>query len=72
MKIYNVINSETGYSEEFFNLTSAKKAMREHNAKGYIAKVWSNGDWEPCGEIQLKGSNKTFIANSRQTSASYQ
>ena len=29
------------------------------------------GDWEPCGEIVLKGSNKTFMANTRQTKAGY-
>lgn len=43
MKIYTVVNDETGYFEEFHNLTDAKKAMREHNASGSITKVWSNG-----------------------------
>ena len=38
---------------------------------GSITKVWSNGDWEPAGKIQLQGSNKTFMANTRQKSASY-
>lgn len=71
MKIYNVVNSETGYREEFFSLSAAKKAMKANNAKGYITKVYSNGDWIPCGEITLGGSNKTFIANSRQTTKSY-
>lgn len=71
MKIYTVVNDETGYFEEFHNLTDAKKAMREHNASGSITKVWSNGDWEPAGEIVLNGSNKTFMANTRQKSASY-
>lgn len=45
--------------------------MKEHNAKGSITKVWSNGDWEPLGPIELKGSNKTFVANTRQTKAGY-
>ena len=45
--------------------------MREHNAQGFITKVWSNGDWEPAGEITLKGSNKTFIANTRQQKKNY-
>lgn len=71
MRIYHVSNKETGFSEEFFSLAAAKKAMREHNATGSITKVYSNGDWVPCGEIKLQGSNKTFIANSRQTTKSY-
>lgn len=45
--------------------------MKEHNAKGTKTKVYSNGDWEPCGEIVLKGNNKTFMANTRQTKAGY-
>lgn len=71
MKIYTVINKSENYFEEFYNLPDAKKAMREHNAKGYITKVYSNGEWENCGEIQLKGNNKTFIANSKQTIKGY-
>jgi len=71
MKIYTVINDETDYREDFHSLTAAKQAMREHNAKGFITKVWSNGDWEPAGEITLKGSNKTFIANTRQQKKNY-
>lgn len=71
MKIYNVYNNETGYSERFFNLPEAKKAMKENNAKGSITKVWRNGDWEPMGEIVLKGNNKTFCANTKQTTKSY-
>lgn len=63
--------NDKGYSEEFYSLTAAKKAMKEHNAKGTKTKVYSNGDWEPCGEIVLKGSNKTFMANTRQTKAGY-
>ena len=31
---------------------------------GDKTKIYSNGDWVPCGPIVLKGSNKTFIANS--------
>jgi hypothetical protein len=71
MKIYTVINKEENYHEEFYRLPEAKKAMKEHNAKGYITKVYSNGDWENCGEIQLKGTNKTFVANTKQTTKSY-
>lgn len=71
MKIYSVYNHETGYHETFHSLSAAKKAMKEHNAKGSITKVWSNGDWEPLGPIVLKGSNKHFVANTRQTKAGY-
>ena len=38
--------------------------MKEHNAKGQKFKIYSDGEWVDCGEIKLKGSNKTFIANS--------
>ena len=71
MKIYNVFNRETGYNEELFNLTAAKKAMRENNAQETITKVYSNGKWINCGEIELKGSNKTFVANTKQTKKGY-
>lgn len=64
MTQYIVINNETGYYEEFFNLTAAKKAMKEHNASGSKFKIYSDGEMVDCGEIMLKGSNKTFIANS--------
>lgn len=70
MTIYHVFN-ESGYSEEFHSLASAKKAMKKNNAKGTKTKVYSNGDWIPCGEILLKGSNKTFTANTRQTKSGY-
>lgn len=71
MKIYIVINKEIEYHEEFYRLPDAKKAMKEHNAKGYIYKFWSNGDFENCGEIKLNSSNKTFVANTRQIKKNY-
>ena len=71
MKIYTVENQESGYRDEFTSLTEAKKAMREHDAQGFITKVWANGDWEPMGKIKLKGSNKTMCANCRQKKAGY-
>ena len=49
----------------------AKKAMKEHNAKGYIYKIYSNGDMVSCGEISIKSNNKTFVANSKQNIKSY-
>ena len=54
MTQYVVINNETGYYEEFFNLTAAKKAMKENNAKGSKFKIYSDGEWVNCGEITLK------------------
>lgn len=71
MKIYIVVNREEGYNEEFYNLIEAKKAMKEHNAKGYIYKFYSNGTMVQCGEISLSKSNKTFAANSRQQVKGY-
>ena len=54
MTQYVVINNETGYYEEFFNLTAAKKAMKENNAKGSKFKIYSDGEWVNCGEIPLE------------------
>ncbi|UDQ99422.1 hypothetical protein AAEX28_04880 [Lentisphaerota bacterium WC36G] len=71
MKQYTVVNNDIDYREEFYSLREAKKAMREHNAKGFITKIRSNGDWEHLGEIKLNGSNKTFVANTRQKKKSY-
>lgn len=71
MTIYYVFNNETGYSEEFFKLTQAKAAMKKYNAKGVKERVYANGDSVVCGEILLKGNNKTFVANTRQTKAGY-
>jgi hypothetical protein len=71
MKIYSVINNETGYNEEFYNLRAAKQAMKANNAKGYITSIRANGDSVNHGEITLGGSNKTFTANTRQTKSNY-
>lgn len=71
MKIFTVINRTTGFCEQFHSLKDAKLAMKKNDAKGFITKVYSNGDWVPMGEIQLFGKNKTFVANSRQTNKSY-
>ena len=71
MKIYDVINNKTGYNERFYTLPLAKAAMRENDAKGFITKVWANGDWQPAGEISLGRSNKTFMANTKQRKENY-
>ena len=50
MKIYYVGNSATGYRDEFYKLSEAKKAMKENNCDwSEIVKVYSNGDWVNCG-----------------------
>lgn len=72
MKIYTVINRETGYSEEFSRVSNAKKAMKEHNAMGFV--TWVNrrtGDWEVLGEIELKGSNKTALVHNGKLTRAY-
>ena len=72
MKIYNVINHETGYSEMFSSLSAAKRAMKQHNALGFI--TWINrrtGKWEPLGEIELSGNNKTALVNNGKLTRSY-
>lgn len=51
--------------DEVYSVSEAKKIMKAHpGATGSKVKVYSNGDWVNCGEIKLKGSNKSFIANS--------
>lgn len=71
MRIYTVSN-EHGYHEDFYSLTAAKKAMKEHNANGFITAVRSNGDWEPMGEIKLKGCNASTLAGAtKQTTDNY-
>ena len=42
MTEYFVYNHEEGYSESFYTLKEAKKAMREHNAKGEKIRIYSN------------------------------
>ena len=77
MKQYSVYCKSANFSEVYFTLTSAKKAMRElirkghEDVRGSITKIWSNGDWENLGKINLNGSNRTFVANTRQKTRSY-
>ena len=53
--------------EEFTNLTNAKAKMTATGLKGYKVKVYSNGEWIPCGEIKLNGSNRCKIAGERNS-----
>lgn len=58
----------------FSTLKEAKRMIKEHMDKyagSCITKTWSNGDWENLGEISLRGSNRTFVANTRQRKESY-
>jgi GH25 family lysozyme M1 (1,4-beta-N-acetylmuramidase) len=59
------------YTERFYKLTDAKRAMKEHGARGYKTKIYANGDFVDCGEITLKGDNRTWIANTRMNRANY-
>lgn len=58
----------------FYSLAPAKKLIKANLDKykgSCITKTWANGDWENLGEINLKGSNKTFVANTKQKIANY-
>lgn len=64
----------TADSFEFHSLKTAKALIKANLSKyagSSITKVWANGDWENLGEINLKGSNKTFVANTRQIIPNY-
>lgn len=55
-------------------LRLAKKLIKENLDKyicSSITQTWGNGEWENLGQIKIKGNNKTFVANTRQTKASY-
>ena len=71
-----VYDLSTKESETFFTLTAAKKWMRERQKQGHVVegskyKVYSNGDTVNCGKVNLKGSNKSFVANSKQSKPGY-
>ena len=58
----------------FYSLAPAKKLIKANINKykgSCITKIWANGDWENLGEINLKSSNKTFVANTKQRLANY-
>ncbi len=61
-------------SVTFYSLAPAKKLIKANLDKykgSCITKIWANGDCENLGEINLKCSNKTFVANTRQVKANY-
>lgn len=58
----------------FHSLKPAKaliKANLDKYKNSCIIKTWANGDWENLGEINIKGANKTYVANTRQVKANY-
>lgn len=71
---YNVECEKTSPMFTFHSLAPAKKLIKENMDKyidSCITKTWANGDWENLGPIKLAGSNKTFVANTRQKVANY-
>lgn len=84
-QIKDVFNKDTHRWEEkevicadseftFYNLTSAKKFIKEHIDKyvsSAIYKTYSNGDFECLGEIKISGHNRHFVANTRQKKVNY-
>ncbi len=76
MMMCSVYDKTTQKSETFCSVAAAKKRMKQllkegHEVSGSKTKVYSNGDWVPCGEITLTGSNAVFVANTKQTKAGY-
>lgn len=58
----------------FHSLATAKKLIKANIDKyvsSCITQTWANGDFENLGQIKIKGSNKTFVANTRQIKAAY-
>ena len=71
-----VYDETTKESETLCSLTAAKKWMRErikqkHEVSGQKYRVYSDGEFVNCGSISLTGSNKSFVANTRQTKKGY-
>ena len=66
----------TKESKTYYSLTSANHWMRErikqkHEVSGQKYRVYSDGEFVNCGSISLTGSNKSFVANTRQTKKGY-
>ena len=71
-----VYDETTNESETFCSLNAAKKEMRErmkqdHKVSGQKYRVYADGEFVNCGSISLTGSNKSFVANTRQTKKGY-
>lgn len=71
---YDVECEEWNDTFTFHSLKPAKTLIKANPDKykcSYITKTWANGDWENLGEINIKASNKTFVANTKQVKANY-
>lgn len=69
VKVTEMVTSVT-----FYSLAPAKKLIKANLDKykgSCITKIWANGDWENLGVINIKGSNRTFVANTKQRIANY-
>lgn len=70
MTQYSVYSKSADFRKVYFSLSAAKKQMKElikaghTDVTGSITKIYSNGDWEPMGKIDLGGNNATIVANS--------
>lgn len=56
-------------ANEYFNLRAAKAEMRRTGQTGQKVKIYSNGEWIPCGDIKLRGSNRCHIVGARNSNA---
>lgn len=71
---YNVECVKIDDTFTLYSLKAAKDLIKENLSKykgSSIIQTWSNGDWENLGEIKLRGSNKTFVANTKQKRVNY-
>ena len=71
-----VYDETTKESETFCSWNGAKNWMRErmkqdHKVSGQKYRVDADGEFVNCGSISLTGSNKSFVANTRQTKKGY-
>ena len=48
-------------------LRAAKAEMKRTGNPGQKVKVYANGEWIPCGEIKLRGSNRCHIVGARNS-----
>ena len=76
MTQYLVYDESSKESETFYSVSPAKRWMKErmkqgHEVSGSKTKIYSNGDWVPCGKIRLTGSNKVYVANTKAKRANY-
>ena len=71
-----VYDETTNESETFCSLNAAKKWMRERmkqdrSVGGQEYGGYADGELVNCGSVRRTGSNKSFVANTRQTKKGY-